>query len=91
MVACPRLVSAVTLLLFIESLLTKAHGDGLNTADEIEVKYAAIGAGIGAFLSVCFVAIKLYMIKKHMLDNELSESENMKRPSLRTIHIEVKD
>ncbi|KAF5891049.1 transmembrane protein, partial [Clarias magur] len=38
-----------------------------------EVKYAAIGIGVGIFLSVCFLAIKIYMIKRHMLDNEQSE------------------
>uniref|UniRef100_A0A8C9SQK7 Uncharacterized protein n=1 Tax=Scleropages formosus TaxID=113540 RepID=A0A8C9SQK7_SCLFO len=37
-----------------------------------EVKYAIIGVGIGVFFSLCFVAIKFYMLKKHMLDNELS-------------------
>ncbi|MGH0116715.1 UNVERIFIED_CONTAM: hypothetical protein FKN15_021263 [Acipenser sinensis] len=56
-----------------EYLSTKVNGTGLDSEDYPEVKYAVLGAGIGAIFALCFVAIKLYMIKKHMLDNELSE------------------
>uniref|UniRef100_A0A3B3T9S7 Uncharacterized protein n=1 Tax=Paramormyrops kingsleyae TaxID=1676925 RepID=A0A3B3T9S7_9TELE len=44
------------------------------------VKYAAIGIGIGLFFSLCFVALKLYMLRKHMLDNELSGKTSLYAP-----------
>lgn len=52
-------------------------------AEVIDVKYAVVGACIGALLSAAFIAIKLYMLKKHMLDNESTESENFRGHSLR--------
>lgn len=39
-----------------------------------EIKYAVIGAGIGLFLSVCFLLIKLYIIRKQVLDSEQERS-----------------
>uniref|UniRef100_A0A4W3GS12 Uncharacterized protein n=1 Tax=Callorhinchus milii TaxID=7868 RepID=A0A4W3GS12_CALMI len=34
--------------------------------------YALLGAGIGLFLVISFVLIKVYMIKKHIFENEFS-------------------
>ncbi|XP_033886567.1 transmembrane protein 273-like [Acipenser ruthenus] len=79
-------VSAFTLILSLECLSTKVNGTGLDSEDDPEVKYAVLGAGIGAIFALCFVAIKLYMIKKHMLDNDLSDTGNGQRLSLRTIN-----
>lgn len=39
-----------------------------------EIKYAVIGAGIGLFLSICFLLIKLYIIRKQVLDCEQERS-----------------
>lgn len=39
-----------------------------------EIKYAVIGAGIGLFLSICFLLIKLYIIRKQALENEQERS-----------------
>lgn len=39
-----------------------------------EIKYAVIGAGIGLFLSICFLLIKLYIIRKQALDTEHERS-----------------
>ncbi|XP_018581956.1 transmembrane protein 273-like isoform X2 [Scleropages formosus] len=76
------LFSVVAIVYLIDSLLTKVQGDDPNSKDEpVEVKYAIIGVGIGVFFSLCFVAIKFYMLKKHMLDNELSDADSDKRPS----------
>ncbi|XP_053548162.1 transmembrane protein 273 isoform X3 [Bombina bombina] len=47
--------------------------------DEPEIKYAVIGACVGAILAVSFIALKLYMIKKHMLDNNFADSESFNR------------
>ncbi|KAK6487463.1 transmembrane protein 273-like [Huso huso] len=67
-------VSTFTLILSLDCLSTKVNGTGLDSEDEPEVKYAVLGAGIGAIFALCFLAVKLYMIKKHMLDNELSDT-----------------
>uniref|UniRef100_A0AAY4DBL4 Uncharacterized protein n=1 Tax=Denticeps clupeoides TaxID=299321 RepID=A0AAY4DBL4_9TELE len=37
-----------------------------------DVKYALIGAGIGGFFAALFIAIKIFMIKKQLLDNGYS-------------------
>ncbi|KAL7870114.1 hypothetical protein AOLI_G00141020 [Acnodon oligacanthus] len=65
-----------------DTLLRCVRGDGGSSGDEpaSEVKYAVIGTGIGLFLAACFIAIKLCMIRRHMLDNEPSE-DSMRRPS----------
>ncbi|XP_075466381.1 transmembrane protein 273 isoform X2 [Ascaphus truei] len=44
--------------------------------EELDVRYALIGAGVGALLGVSFIAIKLYMIKKHMMDNHVSDCDS---------------
>ncbi|XP_053548161.1 transmembrane protein 273 isoform X2 [Bombina bombina] len=49
------------------------------TICSIEIKYAVIGACVGAILAVSFIALKLYMIKKHMLDNNFADSESFNR------------
>ncbi|XP_036377556.1 transmembrane protein 273-like isoform X2 [Megalops cyprinoides] len=56
----------------------------------IEVKYAIIGAGIGLFFSVIFVVVKLYMLKKHMLDNDLSDTEQSRKLSVRTVMVDLR-
>lgn len=38
----------------------------------LDIQYAIIGACLGTVFGVTFIAIKLYMIKKHMLDNNCS-------------------
>ncbi|KAJ1144483.1 hypothetical protein NDU88_010781 [Pleurodeles waltl] len=55
----------------------------LNMAEAIDVKYAIVGACIGAVLAAAFIAIKLYMLKKHMLDNGSSDFDNCRGHSLR--------
>nr|XP_015201736.1 PREDICTED: putative uncharacterized protein C10orf128 homolog [Lepisosteus oculatus] len=83
MVQSLRVFSAFTVVLLTDVLVVEVHANGSKSPDEPEIKYAVIGAGIGAFLALCFVVIKLYMIKKHMLDNDLSDYDSGKRPSLR--------
>ncbi|XP_031761626.1 transmembrane protein 273 [Xenopus tropicalis] len=51
--------------------------------EEFDVQYAVIGACVGAILAVSFIAVKLYMIKKHMFDNNFSESESLNQRSFR--------
>uniref|UniRef100_A0A9J7X6L8 Uncharacterized protein n=1 Tax=Cyprinus carpio carpio TaxID=630221 RepID=A0A9J7X6L8_CYPCA len=47
-----------------------------------EIKYAVIGAGIGLFFSICFLLIKMYIIKKQVHDNEFSDT-SLRRASPR--------
>ncbi|XP_030060717.1 transmembrane protein 273 isoform X2 [Microcaecilia unicolor] len=61
-----------------------ADGSATEANEEkIEIKYVVIGSCIGGILAIAFIAVKLYMIKKHMLDNDLSDSESFKMNSLR--------
>ncbi|XP_059802761.1 transmembrane protein 273-like isoform X2 [Hemitrygon akajei] len=63
---------------------TKASANGTSKdGDEIEMKYALMGAGIGIFLVVSFVLVKIYMIKKHIYENELSDPPSRQSQSLR--------
>ncbi|KAM9558938.1 uncharacterized protein ACWYII_011039 [Salvelinus alpinus] len=73
-----------------ESMLTNVRGNELESNEEPDATYAWIGAGIGLFFAICFIGSKLYMIKKYMLDNEVSE-DSVKRPSLRTTLVDMKD
>ncbi|XP_078055769.1 transmembrane protein 273-like isoform X2 [Mustelus asterias] len=59
-----------------------ANGAAKNE-DEVEIKYALLGAGIGMFLVVSFVVIKIYMIKKHIYENELTDTPSRQSQSLR--------
>ncbi|XP_072281288.1 transmembrane protein 273 isoform X2 [Pyxicephalus adspersus] len=49
---------------------------GVHTSEKLEegldIRYAIIGASLGAIFAVTFIAIKLYMIKKHMMDNNFA-------------------
>ncbi|XP_068111400.1 transmembrane protein 273 isoform X1 [Hyperolius riggenbachi] len=40
----------------------------------LDTRYVVIGACLGAIFAVTFIAIKLYMIRKHIMDNNNSES-----------------
>ncbi|KAG9267358.1 transmembrane protein 273 isoform X2 [Astyanax mexicanus] len=72
---------AFIFLFTVDTLLKQVRGDGNSSSDEPEVKYALIGAGIGLIFAACFIAVKVCMIKRHMLDNEPSE-DSFRRPSL---------
>ncbi|XP_046710434.1 uncharacterized protein LOC124389171 isoform X2 [Silurus meridionalis] len=65
----------ITFILVVDTFFMHVTGDDTSPKQEpaSELKYAAIGIGVGVLLSICFLAIKIYMIKKHMLDNEQSE------------------
>ncbi|XP_036377547.1 transmembrane protein 273-like isoform X1 [Megalops cyprinoides] len=85
-----RFFSGIAVVLLIDTLLMKVHGNDPNSTNETEVKYAIIGAGIGLFFSVIFVVVKLYMLKKHMLDNDLSDTEQSRKLSVRTVMVDLR-
>ncbi|KAJ8404880.1 hypothetical protein AAFF_G00332670 [Aldrovandia affinis] len=92
-----RLFSAFIMVFLVDCLMAKAHGNDTNnetnnengTTNNKEVKYALLGAGIGMFCSLCFLALKYYMFKKNILDNDLTDS-GKKRSSLRAVTMELK-
>ncbi|XP_031422602.1 uncharacterized protein LOC116220326 [Clupea harengus] len=57
--------------------------------DQPEGRYALIGAGVGLILAIMFVAVKLCMIKRHMLDNGFVSEDSMRKQSLRTQSIRL--
>ncbi|XP_041032299.1 transmembrane protein 273-like isoform X1 [Carcharodon carcharias] len=61
---------------------TSANGAAKNE-DEIEIKYALLGAGIGIFLVISFVLVKIYMINKHIYENDLTDTPSRQSHSLR--------
>ncbi|XP_067226148.1 uncharacterized protein [Chanodichthys erythropterus] len=68
-----RFCSAFCFIFTIDCLLvTRVKGQD-SSGDEPEIKYAVIGAGIGLFFSICFLLMKMYIIRKQMLDNEPSD------------------
>ncbi|OCT72183.1 hypothetical protein XELAEV_18035153mg [Xenopus laevis] len=71
----------LTLAIFVFYLGPVTADD--NNEEEFDVQYAVIGACVGAVLAVSFIAVKLYMIKKHMFDNNFSESESLNQRSFR--------
>ncbi|XP_064418644.1 transmembrane protein 273-like [Latimeria chalumnae] len=78
-----RWATLTTCILFLlDCLSAKVYANG--TKDDLpDIKYALIGAGIGAFLAICFLALKFYMIKRNLLELETTDSESMKMHSIR--------
>ncbi|KAM3912931.1 transmembrane protein 273 isoform 1-T3 [Leptodactylus fuscus] len=62
-------------LAFVPLFLSFAHCNG-NLEEGFDIQYVIIGVCLGTIFAVAFIAIKLYMIKKHMLDNNCSDSES---------------
>ncbi|XP_060794776.1 transmembrane protein 273-like isoform X2 [Neoarius graeffei] len=74
----------ITFVFIVGTLIIHIRGD--DQSQEPELKYAAIGIGVGLFLSICFLAIKICMIKRHILDN--GQSEDSARVFTRSIDAE---
>ncbi|XP_067828469.1 uncharacterized protein [Heptranchias perlo] len=69
---------------------TRASANGTaKNEEEMEVKYALLGAGIGIFLVLSFVLIKIYMIKKHINENDLTDPPSRQSQSLREMRNKV--
>ncbi|GCB70222.1 transmembrane protein 273-like isoform X2 [Scyliorhinus torazame] len=63
---------------------TRASANGAaKNEDEIELKYALLGGGIGIFLVISFVVVKICMIRKHIYENELTDTPSRQSQSLR--------
>ncbi|XP_054913529.1 transmembrane protein 273-like isoform X1 [Poeciliopsis prolifica] len=66
-------------LLITDCLLVKVKGDGGESDDKLDFKYALIGGGIGLFLSLLFILSKICMIRKQAEINFPESS--VRRPS----------
>ncbi|KAF4106975.1 hypothetical protein G5714_012965 [Onychostoma macrolepis] len=79
-----RYCSAFCFIFTIDCLLVAQVKAQDSSSDEPEIKYAIIGAGIGLFLSICFLLIKLYIIRKQVHDSEQERSDaSLRRASAR--------
>ncbi|XP_054688425.1 transmembrane protein 273 isoform X1 [Grus americana] len=58
----------MALLLLLHIWRAKVYASG-NSEEEIDFTYVIIGATLGAFLAIGFVAVIICMIKKQMIDN----------------------
>ncbi|XP_071319717.1 transmembrane protein 273-like isoform X2 [Trachinotus anak] len=75
---CGCLSAVVRTVLITECLLMGVRGDGADSEEKLETKYAWIGAGIGLFLAAGFIIIKVYIIRKHVYENTTDDC--MRRP-----------
>ncbi|KAK2876968.1 hypothetical protein QQF64_004189 [Cirrhinus molitorella] len=82
-----RYCSAFCFIFTIDCLLVTCVKAQEPSSDEPEIKYAIIGAGIGFIFSVCFLLIKLYIIRKQAQDTELSDT-SFRRASARITDVE---
>ncbi|KAK7123183.1 hypothetical protein R3I94_020089 [Phoxinus phoxinus] len=82
-----RRCSAFCFIFTVDCLLVTCVNGQDSSSDEPEIKYAVIGAGIGLFFSICFLLLKIYIIKKQMLDNEPSDV-SLRRASSRVVDME---
>ncbi|KTF76028.1 hypothetical protein cypCar_00038179 [Cyprinus carpio] len=83
-----RYCSAFCFIFTIDCLLVTHVKAQDSSSDETgKSKYAVIGAGIGLFFSICFLLIKMYIIKKQVHDNEFSDT-TPRRASPRIIDVE---
>ncbi|KAL2101783.1 hypothetical protein ACEWY4_003544 [Coilia grayii] len=74
-------------LLCCDCLFTAVSANGGKEEDQPEARYALIGAGVGLILAIMFIAMKLCMIKRHILDNGYTSEDSFRRQSLRTQNV----
>ncbi|XP_035853089.1 transmembrane protein 273-like [Sander lucioperca] len=72
------LSAVIRAVLITECLLTSVRGDGTDSTEKPEIKYALIGGGIGLFLAAGFIIFKFCIIRKHIRD--YNKDGTMKRP-----------
>ncbi|XP_018541053.1 uncharacterized protein tmem273 isoform X1 [Lates calcarifer] len=72
---CGCLSVAIRAVLITECLLMGVRGDGADSEEEPDIKYALIGGGIGLFLAAGFIIIKVCIIRKHIRDNSTDNSK----------------
>ncbi|XP_074855593.1 transmembrane protein 273 isoform X1 [Carettochelys insculpta] len=69
----PVLAKFLLLLYFCR---TKVSASGTAEEEAIDPKYVIIGVTLGAVLAIGFIAIKLCMIKRQLIDNDFVDSDN---------------
>ncbi|XP_044516158.1 transmembrane protein 273 [Gracilinanus agilis] len=56
---------------------------GKSALVEIDIKYALIGTLLGVIISACFLALKICMIRRHMFDNDSSDTSTRRKSNTR--------
>ncbi|XP_038266360.2 transmembrane protein 273 isoform X5 [Dermochelys coriacea] len=65
-----------TFLLLLYFWRAKVSASGTSEEDVIDPKYVIIGVTLGAFLAFGFLALKICMIKRQLIDNDFVDSDN---------------
>ncbi|XP_025068777.1 putative uncharacterized protein C10orf128 homolog isoform X4 [Alligator sinensis] len=53
----------------------RVYASGTSEEDGVDVTYVIIGVTLGAILAIGFIALKICMIKRQLIDNILGESD----------------
>ncbi|XP_019411191.1 PREDICTED: putative uncharacterized protein C10orf128 homolog isoform X1 [Crocodylus porosus] len=65
----------ITVLLHLHIWKARVHASGTSEEDGVDITYVIIGVTLGAILAIGFIALKICMIKRQLIDNILGESE----------------
>ncbi|XP_051795827.1 transmembrane protein 273-like [Acanthochromis polyacanthus] len=64
------LSAVIRAVLITDWLLMSVRGDGADSEEQLEIKYVLIGCGIGLFLVVGFILMKVCIIRKQVCETE---------------------
>ncbi|KAF1374193.1 hypothetical protein PFLUV_G00247000 [Perca fluviatilis] len=86
---CGGCLSAVIrAVLITECLLTSVRGDGADSTEKLDIKYALIGGGIGLLLAAGFIIFKFCLIRKHVRDYNTDGSRKTPlEPQTQMLHL----
>ncbi|XP_025068774.1 putative uncharacterized protein C10orf128 homolog isoform X2 [Alligator sinensis] len=65
----------ITILLHLHIWKARVYASGTSEEDGVDVTYVIIGVTLGAILAIGFIALKICMIKRQLIDNILGESD----------------
>ncbi|XP_030425766.1 transmembrane protein 273 isoform X2 [Gopherus evgoodei] len=65
-----------TFLLLLHFWRAKVSASGTSEEEVIDPKYVIIGVTLGVFLAIGFLALKICMIKRQLIDNDFVDSDN---------------
>uniref|UniRef100_F6QJZ0 Transmembrane protein 273 n=1 Tax=Callithrix jacchus TaxID=9483 RepID=F6QJZ0_CALJA len=66
-------VSMLRILFLLDVGGAQVLATGKPPAPEIDFKYALIGTAVGVAISAGFLALKIYMIRRHLFDDDSSD------------------
>ncbi|XP_023131314.2 uncharacterized protein LOC111572059 isoform X2 [Amphiprion ocellaris] len=80
---CRCLSAVIRAVLITDWLLMSVRGDGADSEEQLEIKYVLIGCGIGLFLVVGFILMKVCIIRKQRHQSAPSRLSQSERPVTR--------